>query len=193
MPFSQLTLPFENACCFPPWLRPLEPLCTLSPVRLPVCGLRQSLRMQCAPLHPTSCTLQLMRRYLRLPLSRIYIHCGAKAETVVGLRSMHMGTATSACWIRCRERVGSARSRGRQQWLQRTTGPQVHADFVYGATTNVEAMCCDATLVSPLTVGVALVAARSVRYPELTEGLEDFLSSQQRPAETRRQATAQQR
>ena len=85
---------FENACCFPPWLRPLEPLCTLSPVRLPVCGLRQSLRMQRAPLHPTSCTLQLMRRYLRLPLSRIYIHCGAKAETVVGLRSMHMGTAT---------------------------------------------------------------------------------------------------
>ena len=70
--------------------------------------------------------------------------------------------------------------------------PRVHPgdrrrlDFVvYGATSNGEALCCDATLVSPLTragrpvpgadarEGVALVAARRrkvARYPELTRG-----------------------
>ena len=79
-----------------------------------------------------------------------------------------------------------------QQWLSRTTAPQVYPDdrrrldfVVYGATSRGEALCCDATLVSPLTragrpvpgadarAGVALVAVRRrkvARYPELTRG-----------------------
>ena len=79
-----------------------------------------------------------------------------------------------------------------QQWLSCTTAAQVRADdrrrldfVVYGATTNGEALCCDATLVSPLTrtgrpvtgpdarAGVALVTARRrkvARSPELTRG-----------------------
>ena len=57
-PFSHFTLPFENACCFLPWLRPLAPSFTLSPVRTLVCGLRQFLRTQPPPLRPTSCTSQ---------------------------------------------------------------------------------------------------------------------------------------
>ena len=45
-----------------------------------------------------------------------------------------------------------------QQWLVHTTAPGVHADdrrrldvVIHGATTNGTALCCDATLVSPLT------------------------------------------
>ena len=79
-----------------------------------------------------------------------------------------------------------------QQWLARTTAPQVSPDdrrrfdfVVYGATRNGEALCADATLVSPLTRaghlvpgadardGVALAAARrrkAARDPELTRG-----------------------
>ena len=52
LPFLHLTLPFENACYLRPWLRPPAPFSTLSPVRMPVCGLRQFLRTQRPPLHP---------------------------------------------------------------------------------------------------------------------------------------------
>ena len=79
-----------------------------------------------------------------------------------------------------------------QQWLARTTAPGVApADrrrldlVVYGATPGGEALCCDATLVSPLTRagrpvpgadlrdGAVLAAARRrkhARYPELLRG-----------------------
>ena len=91
-----------------------------------------------------------------------------------------------------REAVGPEGRVVPQQWLSRTTAAHVRADdrrrldfVVYGATTNGEALCCDATLVSPLTrtgrpvpgadarAGVALVTARRrkvARYPELTRG-----------------------
>ncbi|CAE7943931.1 unnamed protein product [Symbiodinium sp. KB8] len=91
-----------------------------------------------------------------------------------------------------REAVGPEGRVVPQQWLAHTTAPQVRTDdrrrldfVVYGATTTGEALCCDATLVSPLTragrpihgaharAGVALDAARRrkvARYPELTRG-----------------------
>ena len=118
-----------------------------------------------------------------------------------------MGTTTSPAPARvcCLDADSSWRGRGSrslarqsvlrvvpQQWLSRTTAAHVRADdrrrldfVVYGATTNGEALCCDATLVSPLTrtgrpvsgvdarAGVALVTARRrkvARYPELTGG-----------------------
>ena len=61
---SHFTLPCENACYFQPWLRPHAPVSTLSPVRVPVCGLRQFLRTQRPPestLAP-SCTRPDARR-----------------------------------------------------------------------------------------------------------------------------------
>ena len=76
-----------------------------------------------------------------------------------------------------------------QQWLVHTTAPGVHADdrrrldvVIYGVTANGTALCCDATLVSPLTRtgqpqpstadldGAALRTAERLKaaiYPEL--------------------------
>ena len=74
MPFSHLTLPFENARCFRPWLLPLEPSSTLNPVRMPVCGWPRCLRMRRPPSHVA------MRRRLRLPLPLTDLRCGAEGR-----------------------------------------------------------------------------------------------------------------
>ena len=69
------------------------------------------------------------------------------------------GFVVERAWIEvAREAVGPEGRVVPQQWLSRTTAAHVRADdrhrldfVVYGATTNGEALCCDATLVSPLT------------------------------------------
>ena len=148
-----------------------------------------------------------MRRRLRLPLPLTALHCGAEGRHGCGAEVDAYGDHHLACprtgllprrgfvveraWVQvAREAVGPEGRVVPQPWLSRTTAPQVHPgdcrrlDFVvYGATSNGEALCCDATLVSPLTragrpvpgadarEGVALVAARRrkvARYPELT-------------------------
>ena len=150
-----------------------------------------------------------MRRRLRLPLPLTALHCGAEGRHGCGAEVDAYGDHHLACprtgllprrgfvveraWVQvAREAVGPEGRVVPQQWLSRTTAPRVHPgdrrrlDFVvYGATSNGEALCCDATLVSPLTragrpvpgadarEGVALVAARRrkvARYPELTRG-----------------------
>ena len=97
-------------------------------------------------------------------------------------------------WLRvAREAVGPEGQVVPQQWLAHTTAPGVRPDdrrrldmVVYGATTNGGALCCDATLVSPLTRagdhpqprgdtddGAALQVAerrKQTAYPELTCG-----------------------
>ena len=103
------------------------------------------------------------------------------------------GFVLEHAWVQVvREAVGSEGRVVPQQWLARTTAPQVPPDdrrrldfVVYGAARNGEALCADATLVSPLTRaghpvpgadardGVALAAARrrkAARYPERTRG-----------------------
>ena len=96
-------------------------------------------------------------------------------------------------WVRvAREAVGAEGQVVPQQWLAHTTAAGVPADdrrrldlVVYGATANGGALCCDATLVSPLTRtghphpcavevdgAVLQVAERRKRctYPELARG-----------------------
>ena len=150
-----------------------------------------------------------MRRRLRLPLPLTALQCGAEGRHGCGAEVDAYGDHHLACprtgllprrgfvveraWVQvAREAVGPEGRVVPQQWLSRTTAPQVHPDdrrrldfVVYGATSRGEALCCDATLVSPLTragrpvpgadarAGVALVAARRrkvARCPELTRG-----------------------
>ena len=96
-------------------------------------------------------------------------------------------------WVRvAREAVGAEGQVVPQQWLTYTTAPGVLASdrrrldlVVYGATAHGGALCCDATLVSPLTRtghpqpctaevdGAALQVAerrKRVAYPELSRG-----------------------
>ena len=96
-------------------------------------------------------------------------------------------------WVRvAREAVGAEGQVVPQQWLAHTSAPDVPSDdrrrldlVVYGATAHGDALCCDATLVSPLTRtgypqpctvevdGAMLkVAERRKRstYPELARG-----------------------
>jgi hypothetical protein len=98
--------------------------------------------------------------------------------------------ALEQAWVRvAREAVGAEGRVVPQQWLARTTAPDVPPDdrrrldlVIYGASRLGEALCCDATLVSPLRAdgrphpgaadrdGVALQVARrrkAARYPEL--------------------------
>ena len=127
--------------------------------------------------------------------------CGAEVDAYTGDHLAcprtgllpRRGFVVERAWVQvAREAVGPEGRVVPQQWLSRTTAPQVHPDdrrrldFVgYGTTSHGEALCCDATLVSPLTragrpvpgadarAGVALVAARRrkvARYPELTRG-----------------------
>ena len=66
--------------------------------------------------------------------------------------------AVEQAWVRvAREAVGPEGRVVPQQWLSRTTAPAVSPDdrrrldlVVYGATERGEALCCDATLVSPV-------------------------------------------
>ncbi|OLQ09329.1 hypothetical protein AK812_SmicGene7018 [Symbiodinium microadriaticum] len=84
-PFSHFTLPFENACCFLPWLRPLAPSFTLSPVRMLVCA-----AFGC-PCPSRPCTV------------------ARKADTAVGPRR---GFVVERAWVQvAREAVGPEGSR----------------------------------------------------------------------------------
>ena len=116
----------------------------------------------------------------------------ALACTRTGLIARRAKIAERA-WVRvAREAVGPGGQVVPQQWLAHTTVPNVRSDdrrrldlVVYGATPLGGALCCDATLVSPLTRtglpqpcaaahdGAALrVAERRKRaaYPELNSG-----------------------
>ena len=74
-------------------------------------------------------------------------------------------------WIRvAREAVGSEGQVVPQQWLAHTTAPGVAPGdrrrlhmLVYGATPTGQALCCDATLVSPLTRTTAAMQCRRRR------------------------------
>ena len=88
----------------------------------------------------------------------------AAPAPVVGSRSTSTGTMpcrakiVERAWVRvARKAVGSDGQVIPQQWLVRTTAPGVQADdrrrldlVVYFATPRGGALCCDATLVSPL-------------------------------------------
>eukprot|EP00439_Symbiodinium_sp_Y106_P043805 s1788_g5.t1 len=91
-PFSHFTLPFANACYFQPWLRPLAPSSTLSPVRTLVCGLRQFLRTQRPPLHRPDA-----RRHEAPPLPLTALHCGAEGRHGCGAEVDAYGDHHLAC------------------------------------------------------------------------------------------------
>ena len=103
------------------------------------------------------------------------------------------GFVLERAWIQVvREAIGPERRVVPQQWLANTTAPGVAADdrrrldfVIYGAAARGEALCCDATLVSPVRRdgspivgaperdGVALLSAQRrklARYPELARG-----------------------
>ena len=155
---------------------------------------------------PPQAMLLALRRRLRLPLPLCASRCGppgcggevnafgdhALACTRTGLIARRAKIVERA-WVRvAREAVGPHGQVVPQQWLAHTTAPNVRSDdrrrldlVVYGATPLGGALCCDATLVSPLTRtglpqpcaaahdGAALrVAERRKRaaYPELSSG-----------------------
>ena len=145
-----------------------------------------------------------LRRRLRLPLPIASGRCGpspgcggpvdllgdhALACPRTGLLARRAKVVERA-WIRvAREAVGAESHIVPQPWLAHTTAPRVETTdcrrldlLIYGATPNWIALCCDATLISPLTRtgqpqpcsadvdGAALrVAERRKRatYPEL--------------------------
>ena len=154
-------------------------------------------------LAPQAMQLALRRR-LRMPLPISHSRCGpthgcgghmdqfgdhALACPRTGLLARRAKTLELA-WVRvAREAVGAEGQVVPQQWLVHTTAPGVRADdrrrldvVIYGATANGTALCCDATLVSPLTRtgqpqpctadvdGAALRTAerrKAATYPEL--------------------------
>ena len=123
---------------------------------------------------PPDRMLLAMRRRLRLPLPIAPHRCGAHGHGC-GAAVDAFGDHHAACprtgllarrakplehaWVRiAREAVGPEGQVVPQQWLARTSAPGVDSadrrrlDFVvYGATPLGEALCCDVTLVSPLT------------------------------------------
>ena len=151
-----------------------------------------------------------LRRRLRLPLPLSFANCGQAAGSHGCGRPLDIyGDHNAACprsgalprrghlleqvWVRvCREALGPEGRVVPQQWLAATSAPGVSSadrrrlDFVlHGATPLGQALCCDATLVSPLTRdgvplpraatqdGIALTAAvqrKHRRYPELLRG-----------------------
>ena len=148
-----------------------------------------------------------LRRRLRLPLPLCPGHCGPNPGCggVVDLYGDHAlacprtgllagrAKVVKRAWVRvAREAVRAEGQVVPEQWLAHTTAAGVPADdrrrldlVVYGATANGGALCCDATLVSPLTRtghphpcavevdgAVLQVAERRKRraYPELARG-----------------------
>ena len=112
--------------------------------------------------------------------------CTVAADTAVWLRSVLAGTATSPAHAQvcCPGMVSSLKGRGFRSLAKRSVrkdGSPPRLRCLYGATGNGEALCCDATFVSPLTragrpvpgAADALVAARRrkvARCPQLTRG-----------------------
>ncbi|CAE7584665.1 unnamed protein product [Symbiodinium natans] len=154
-------------------------------------------------LAPQAMQLALRRR-LRMPLPLCHGRCGPAPGC--GAQIDRLGDHALACprtgllarrakvveraWVRvAREAVGAEGQVVPQQWLVHTTAPGVRAEdrrrldvVIYGAMPNGSALCCDATLVSPLTRtaqpqpctadvdGAALRAAerrKAATYPEL--------------------------
>ena len=137
------------------WLStvPSEPGLTLSPPAMPIA----------------------LRRRLRLPLPLAPNRCGGAGAHGCGRRIDPFGDHALACprtgllarrakiveraWVRvAREAVGPEGQVAPQQLLARTTAPGVRTGdqrrldlVVYGATSWGGALCCDATMVSPLT------------------------------------------
>ena len=148
-----------------------------------------------------------LRRRLRLPLPLTTARCGQVPHThgcgrLIDPLGDHLGACprTGAlarrghlmeqAWVKiCREAIGPEGRVVPQQWLNRTTAPGVPPEdrrrldlVVHGATALGVALCCDVTVVSPLTStgrplpraathdGTALQLARARkhrRYPEL--------------------------
>ena len=141
-----------------------------------------------------------LRRRLRMPLPICHGRCGPTHGC--GAQVDRLGDHALACllarrakvveraWVRvAREAVGAEGQVVPQQWLVHTTAPGARAEdrrrldlVIYGATPNGSALCCDATLVSPLTRtgqpqpcaadvdGAALRTAerrKAATYPEL--------------------------
>lgn len=148
------------------------------------------------------------RRRLRLPLPYTEARCGGHGLPGCGRALDPLGDHGASCprsgalarrahvlehaWVRvAREAVGPEGRVVPQQWLCHTNAPGVRSDdrrrldmVIHGATALGEALCCDATLVSPLTSagapahgaahrdGAALVIAarrKRQRYPELAQ------------------------
>ena len=149
-----------------------------------------------------------LRRRLRLPLPLGPRICGqhghgcrrrldpwgdhALACTRSGLLARRAKLVEQAWLAVCREAVGAEGHVVPQQWLSHTSAPGVPTSdrrrldlVVYGASPQGLALCCDATLVSPITgasaphpradhtPGIALRMAESRKratYPELQRG-----------------------
>ena len=94
-------------------------------------------------------------------------------------------------WVRvAREAVGAEGQVVAQQWLVHTTAPGVRTEdrhrldvVIYKATPNGSALCCDATLVSPLTSTIIHLHARGNHSHARPT------STALRPAERRKAAT----
>ena len=138
---------------------------------------------------PPQAMLLALRRRLRLPLPLCASRCGppgcggevdafgdhALACTRTGLIARRAKIAERA-WVRervAREAVGPD-GQVVQQWLAHTTAPNVRSDdrrrldlVVYGATPLGKALCCDATLVSPLTRTGLAQPCSSTRWSRL--------------------------
>ena len=149
------------------------------------------------------------RRRIRLPLPLTRARCGGKERQAAVALVDNLGDHALACpragllarrgfvleraWIEVvREAIGPEGKVVPQQWLANTTAPGVAADdrrrfdfVIYGAAARGEALCCDATLVSPVRRdgspqagaperdGVAIATAQRrklAHYPELTRG-----------------------
>ena len=143
------------------WLAaiPTEPATTLPPAAMQI-ALRRRLR-QPLPLHGATCGPNP--------------GCGAVVDSLgdhalacprTGLLARRAKLVERA-WVRvAREAMGPEGQVVPQQWLAHTTAPGVGAEdrrrldlVVYGATRHGGALCCDATLVSPRMLSVAVQQA----------------------------------
>ncbi|CAL1156747.1 unnamed protein product [Cladocopium goreaui] len=198
--------PSESKRCFPPmtpatralvrsqsgpaagaWLTaiPTEPATTLAP-HLMAIALRRRLRLP-LPLTTARCGQVPNTHGCGRLVDPLGDHLAACPRTGALARRGHL---MEQAWIKiCREAVGPEGRVVPQQWLNRTTAPGVPPEdrrrldlVVHGATALGVALCCDVTVVSPLTStgrplpraathdGTALQLARARkhrRYPEL--------------------------
>ena len=169
------------------WLTaiPTEPATTLAP-HLMAIALRRSFRLP-LPLTTARCGQVPNTHGCGRLVDPLGDHLAACPRTGALARRGHL---MEQAWIKiCREAVGPEGRVVPQQWLNRTTAPGVPPEdrrrldlVVHGATALGVALCCDVTVVSPLTStgrplpraathdGTALQLARARkhrRYPEL--------------------------